>query len=93
MDLKALRYAAMVSTMTGARAVEAHGRYLEARGRDHDPSEFVYSQRAWIEPRSESSIYSALGAGSSSVPDGVPDVGALRLGAASGGATSFKWNT
>lgn len=34
MELQALRYAAMVSTMSYEQAVEAHGRYLKARGKE-----------------------------------------------------------
>ena len=39
MELQALRYAAMVSTMTFDQAVEAHRKYLEARGFSPDTAE------------------------------------------------------
>ena len=39
MELQALRYAAMVSTMTFDQAVEAHRKYLEARGFPPDTAE------------------------------------------------------
>lgn len=39
MELQALRYAAMVSTMTFDQAVEAHRKYLEARGCSPDTAE------------------------------------------------------
>ena len=39
MELQALRYAAMVSTMTFEQAVEAHRRYLEGRGFSPDTAE------------------------------------------------------
>lgn len=39
MELQALRYAAMVSTMTFDQAVEAHRNYLEARGLTPDTAE------------------------------------------------------
>ena len=39
MELQALRYAAMVSTMTFDQAVEAHRKYLEARGLHPDTAE------------------------------------------------------
>lgn len=39
MELQALRYAAMVSTMTFDQAVEAHQKYLEARGISPDKAE------------------------------------------------------
>jgi hypothetical protein len=39
MELQALRYAAMVSTMTFDQAVEAHRKYLEAKGLSPDTAE------------------------------------------------------
>lgn len=39
MELQALRYAAMVSTMTFEQAVEAHKKYLEERGESPDTAE------------------------------------------------------
>ena len=36
MELQAIRYAAMVSTLTSQRAVEIFGKYLEDRGTDED---------------------------------------------------------
>ncbi len=42
MELQALRYAAMVSTMTFDQAVEAHRKYLESRGLEEiDPREVI----------------------------------------------------
>lgn len=53
MELQALRYAAMVSTMTFARAVEAHQRYLAKLGRDGDAKSEILQHLEWDEPREE----------------------------------------
>lgn len=47
MELQALRYAAMVSTMTFAQAVEAHRRFLARHGRDTDPEEAILDLLRW----------------------------------------------
>ncbi|KAF1063380.1 hypothetical protein [Burkholderia gladioli] len=39
MDLQALRYAAMISTMRFEQAVDAHRKYLAANGSDEDPEQ------------------------------------------------------
>lgn len=41
MELQALRYAAMVSTMRFEQAVEAHRKYLRAQGSDADPEQAI----------------------------------------------------
>lgn len=54
MELQALRYAAMVSTMTFARAVEAHKAYLAKLGADRDAQTAILEHLGWDEPREES---------------------------------------
>jgi len=53
MELQALRYAAMVSTMTFARAVEVHQRYLTKLGREGDARGAILHHLEWEEPREE----------------------------------------
>ena len=53
MELQALRYAAMVSTLTFERAGEIFGAYLEGRGRDEDPSDVMLRFLDWEEPEEE----------------------------------------
>lgn len=50
MDLQALRYAAMISTMTFEQAVEAHSRWLHQHGREEDARERILSFLNWEEP-------------------------------------------
>lgn len=52
-ELQAIRYAAMVSTMTFDQAVEAHRRYLVAKGIDGDARERILSFLGWTEPQVE----------------------------------------
>lgn len=47
MELQALRYAAMVSTMTFAQAVEAHEEYLRQRGFSDDAKEAILQFLGW----------------------------------------------
>ena len=47
MELQALRYAAMVSTMTFAQAVEAHEEYLRQRGSSEDAKEAILQFLGW----------------------------------------------
>jgi hypothetical protein len=49
MELQALRYAAMVSTLTAERAVEIFRRYLESRGRAEDPQQTLLEFLEWEE--------------------------------------------
>lgn len=52
MDLQAIRYAAMVSTMTWRQAVEAHSRYLtklEQPPEEAEPRLLRFLK--WVEPR------------------------------------------
>lgn len=50
MELQAIRYAAMVSTMTFARAVETHGDYLRRIGKaDVDPTQAILNFLGWTE--------------------------------------------
>jgi len=49
MELQALRYAAMVSTMTFDKAVEAYGDYLGRMGRDDDPASSLLEFLEWDE--------------------------------------------
>ncbi len=50
-ELQAIRYAAMVSTMTFDQAVEAHRRYLAANGLAGEARERLLSFLGWIEPQ------------------------------------------
>lgn len=52
MELQAIRYAAMVSTMTFEQAVDAHRSYLKANGRDDDPEALILQFLEWDEPLS-----------------------------------------
>jgi hypothetical protein len=54
MDLQALRYAAMVSTMTFSRAAEVHQRYLQRIGRGHEVAQqAILEFLGWDAPREE----------------------------------------
>jgi hypothetical protein len=54
MELQALRYAAMVSTMTFAKAVGAHQRYLTRIGReDVDARSAILQHLGWAEPHED----------------------------------------
>ena len=53
MELQALRYAAMVSTMTFARAVDAHQRYLARLGREVDARSAILQHLEWGEPHED----------------------------------------
>ena len=53
MELQALRYAAMVSTMTFDQAVEAHAAYLKQRDRDGDARDAILEHLGWEEPEEE----------------------------------------
>jgi len=50
MELQAIRYAAMVSTMTFDKAVEAYSDYLGKIGRDDDARESILHFLKWDEP-------------------------------------------
>lgn len=52
-ELQAVRYAAMVSTMTFDQAVEAHRRYLAANKLPGDAKESILSFLGWTEPQIE----------------------------------------
>lgn len=54
MDLQAVRYAAMVSTLTFDQAVKVFGRYLTSRGREGDPESLILDFLGWEEPDDES---------------------------------------
>ena len=47
MELQAIRYAAMVSPMTFARAVEVYGRYLKQAGSANDPEAVIRQFLKW----------------------------------------------
>lgn len=49
MELQALRYAAMVSTLTAERAVDIYGKYLTCRGLDDDPEQALLDFLEWDE--------------------------------------------
>ena len=49
MELQAIRYAAMVSTLTADRAIEIFKVYLEERGRDDDPEQLILDFLEWTE--------------------------------------------
>lgn len=53
MELQALRYAAMVSTLTFSRAVEIYKRYLAKNNQDTDAQEKLLEFLEWDEPREE----------------------------------------
>jgi hypothetical protein len=50
MDLQAIRYAAMVSTLTFDDAVDIYGRYLQSIGKDDDPQRLLLEFLDWDEP-------------------------------------------
>ena len=49
MELQALRYAALVSTLTADRATEIFGTYLQSRGHDDDPEQLILDFLEWTE--------------------------------------------
>jgi hypothetical protein len=51
MELQAIRYAAMVSTMTFEQAVEAHAAYLKSIGRNEDAESRILQFLEWDEPQ------------------------------------------
>ena len=53
MELQALRYAAMVSTMTFDQAVMANSAYLKQRGREGDARDAVLEHLGWEEPEED----------------------------------------
>lgn len=53
MELQALRYAAMVSTLTWEKAVELLHRDLERRGMDADAEETILEFLDWMEPNED----------------------------------------
>jgi hypothetical protein len=50
MELQAIRYAAMVSTLTFDKAVGIYGRFLEKLGKDADPETTILEFLGWDEP-------------------------------------------
>ena len=53
MELQALRYAAMVSTMTFDQAVLAHSAYLRHRSREGDARDAILEHLGWEEPEED----------------------------------------
>ncbi|MBI3187272.1 MAG: hypothetical protein HYZ31_05280 [Gammaproteobacteria bacterium] len=53
MDLQAIRYAAMVSTLTFDKVVEIYGRFLEKHGKDDDPETAILAFLDWDEPQED----------------------------------------
>jgi hypothetical protein len=53
MELQAIRYAAMISTMTFEKAVDVFSRYLSERGRTEDAEQTLLDFLGWIEPDKE----------------------------------------
>lgn len=53
MELQALRYAAMVSTLTFSRAVEIYQRYLSSVGSDSDAENSLLEFLGWEEPQED----------------------------------------
>ncbi len=53
MDLQAIRYAAMVSTMTFEKVIDAYSRYLTGRGVDEDARAKLLDFLGWEEPDEE----------------------------------------
>ena len=49
MDLQAVRYAAMLSTLTASKAVEIFGQYLQDRDREGDPEKMLLDFLEWDE--------------------------------------------
>jgi len=54
MELQAIRYAAMVSTMTFERVVDIYGRYLATNGRNADGRAIILDFLGWEEPDEDS---------------------------------------
>jgi hypothetical protein len=54
MDLQAIRYAAMVSTLTFQRAVEIYEKFLKAEGSEENAFENISNFLKWSEPDKES---------------------------------------
>ena len=54
MDLQAIRYSAMVSTMTFAQVVEAHRSFLERMNSPEEPKQNILEFLGWSEPNEES---------------------------------------
>jgi hypothetical protein len=50
LELQAIRYAAMISSMTFEQAAQAYGRYLRARGGSEDPQAALLEFLGWEEP-------------------------------------------
>lgn len=53
MELQALRYAAMVSTLTFSRAVEIYQKYLNENGTEEDAATHLLEFLGWEEPQEE----------------------------------------
>jgi hypothetical protein len=53
MELQAIRYAAMVSTMTFDQAVEAHRQYLMKRNGQADPQQAILDHLGWESPQED----------------------------------------
>lgn len=53
MDLQALRYAAMISTLTFDKLVDTYGSYLQKIGKETDPEESLLEFLGWEEPTEE----------------------------------------
>lgn len=53
MELQAIRYAAMVSTMTFAKVVSVHDAYLKSRGENIDAEAAILGFLGWDEPNQE----------------------------------------
>lgn len=53
MELQAVRYAAMVSTMSFDNAVEIYGRYLASHGHTDDPKKTILDFLEWQEPNQD----------------------------------------
>lgn len=53
MELQAIRYASMVSTITFDQAVEAFGKYLRIRQDERDPRQTILDFLEWDEPQDE----------------------------------------
>lgn len=53
MELQAIRYAAMVSTMTFAKVVSVHADYLKVHGKDGDAEAAILEFLGWDEPNQE----------------------------------------
>lgn len=53
MELQAIRYAAMVSTMTFAKVVSVHDQYLKTNGKEGDSEAAILKFLGWDEPNQE----------------------------------------